>query len=260
MISLLFKTIPKSTLPMLRFFTQHNQKTTPAAPATQVWQTQLDAIRKTSDITPKFMIQHLEKLAQASIAELPSDIKQILDIYFEDNFKKITADEAVELAKHCSKIKGTEQCFWIWYNLERIIKPEIFTLTKQQVNDLATAYARRGEGTEMLWYDIYRAFCKIHTNVKFVFSKGVPFNYDEAYIGNSEAGQEHHGQCSHNEHHHNEAGQEHHSQCSHNGHHQCRKEGSNNHCTKDSSHAEQPKKCCGKCKNEKKPQEDHNHH
>ncbi len=185
MISRLFKaSLPKLFFPLRPFASTHEppQSHSPMPATDPAWEQKLDAIRK-SELTPQSLIQHLENLAHTPLYELPNDIKKTLDEFFEDNFKKITAPQAVELAKHCSKLKGTEHCFWIWYNIERIVKPEIFNLPRPQLNDLAAAYAKKAEGTEMLWYDIYRAFCKFHADLKFLFKKGVPINYDEAYVG-----------------------------------------------------------------------------
>ena len=169
-----------------RFFSEESIPPSSSLKPTEIdLESSLNALSKTSivNLNPETLIGHLSKLAQVPTIELTPELKQSIDEYFEDNFKKITAVQAVELIKHCSLIKGTQNCFWIWYNGERLITPQIFNLTEQQLYDVIGAFGRRYQGSDMLWYDIYRALGKIHANLKFLFTKQKPFDLSQAYIG-----------------------------------------------------------------------------
>eukprot|EP00826_Nyctotherus_ovalis_P028548 TRINITY_DN2253_c0_g5_i1.p1 TRINITY_DN2253_c0_g5~~TRINITY_DN2253_c0_g5_i1.p1 ORF type:complete len:196 (-),score=70.87 TRINITY_DN2253_c0_g5_i1:70-657(-) len=147
-------------------------------PAENLWKVNLEELRKAAieKLNARELTQYLAKLSKFRDMEIPSDVKKALDEYFEDNFQKIGVSEVVELLKHCSLIKGTEDCFWIWYNGERIIKTGIFDLSKQEVVDLAVALSRKCEGSDTLWYDIYRAIAKYEMTLSTLFTTRSRFN------------------------------------------------------------------------------------
>jgi hypothetical protein len=201
------------TLPRVLFSTPHHEQAASVSTPNQNWLAGLEQLRKLdlNAVDAKTMTAKLQELAKVvpqdhSAAKLPSDLHTVLNNYFEDNYEKITPAEAVELAKYCAKLPGTEDCFWVWYNLERIVKTDIFAFTRTQIDDLATAFAEKLEGSETLWYDIYRAYCKHCVTMKWMFSRQKPFKVEDYFIArggsHSSHSHAHHAEDKHtNEHH-----------------------------------------------------------